>query len=111
MQSAADDELLYVSKEPDVDYLAETYRRTQSELGEWLDRRQRDYDVRNCLWAGKSDDFKKHSHLSQTGEVFPWDSSSDQEIRMVDNQINRCVAMATNAVRSGTYRGNSCGIR
>ena len=75
MQSAADDELLYVSKEPDVDYLAETYRRTQSELGEWLDRRQRDYDVRNCLWAGKSDDFKKHSHLSQTGEVFPWDSS------------------------------------
>jgi len=100
MQSAADDELLYVSKEPDVDYLAETYRRTQSELGEWLDRRQRDYDVRNCLWAGKSDDFKKHSHLSQTGEVFPWDGASDQEIRMVDNQINKCVAMTTNAVRS-----------
>jgi hypothetical protein len=100
MQSAADDELLYVSKEPDVDYLAETYRRTQSELSEWLDRRQRDYDVRNCLWSGKSDDFKKHSHLSQTGDVFPWDSASDQEIRMVDNQINKCVAMATNAVRS-----------
>ena len=99
MQSAADPELLYVSKEPDINYLAETYRRTQADLGEWLDRRQRDYDVRNCMWSGKSDDFKKHSNLSQTGDVFPWDGASDQEIRMVDNQINKCVAMVMNAVR------------
>lgn len=99
MQSASDPELLYVSKEPDVNYLAETYRRTQADLGEWLDRRQRDYDVRNCMWSGKSDDFKKHSNLSATGEVFPWDGASDQEIRMVDNQINKCVAMVMNAVR------------
>jgi len=99
MQSAADPELLYVSKEPDVNYLADTYRRTQADLGEWLDRRQRDYDVRNCQWNGKSDDFKKHSNQSSTGEVFPWDGSSDQEIRMVDNQINKCVAMVMNAAR------------
>ena len=99
MQSAADPELLYVSKEPDINYLAETYRRTQADLGEWLDRRQRDYDVRNCMWSGKSDDFKKHSNLSSTGDVFPWDGASDQEIRMVDNQINKCVAMVMNAVR------------
>ena len=99
MQSASDPELLYVSKEPDINYLAETYRRTQADLGEWLDRRQRDYDVRNCMWSGKSDDFKKHSNLSSTGDVFPWDGASDQEIRMVDNQINKCVAMVMNAVR------------
>ena len=99
MQSAADPELLYVSKEPDINYLAETYRRTQADLGEWLDRSQRDYDVRNCMWSGKSDDFKKHSNLSSTGDVFPWDGASDQEIRMVDNQINKCVAMVMNAVR------------
>ena len=99
MQSASDPELLYVSKEPDISYLSETYRRTQADLGEWLDRRQRDYDVRNCMWSGKSDDFKKHSNLSQTGDVFPWDGASDQEIRMVDNQINKCVAMVMNAVR------------
>ena len=99
MQSAADPELLYVSKEPDINYLAETYRRTQADLGEWLDRRQRDYDVRNCMWSGESDDFKKHSNLSSTGDVFPWDGASDQEIRMVDNQINKCVAMVMNAVR------------
>ena len=99
MQSASDPELLYVSKEPDINYLAETYRRTQADLGEWLDRRQRDYDVRNCMWSGKSDDFKKHSNLSSTGEVFPWDGASDQEIRMVDNQINKCVAMVMNAAR------------
>lgn len=48
---------------------------------------------------GKSDDFKKHSKLSATGDVFPWDGASDQEIRMVDNQINKCVAMVMNAVR------------
>jgi hypothetical protein len=99
MQSASDPELLYVSKEPDINYLAETYRKTQADLGEWLDRRQQDYDVRNCMWSGKSDDFKKHSNLSSTGDVFPWDGASDQEIRMVDNQINKCVAMVMNAVR------------
>ena len=99
MQSSADPELLYVSKEPDVNYLAETYRRTQADLGEWLDRRQRDYDVRNCMWSGQSDDFKKHSNLSSTGDVFPWDGASDQMIRMCDNQINKCVAMVMNAVR------------
>ena len=99
MQSAADPELLYVSNEPDINYLAETYRRTQADLGEWLDRRQRDYDVRNCMWSGQSDDFKKHSNLSSTGDVFPWDGASDQMIRMCDNQINKCVAMVMNAVR------------
>jgi len=99
MQSAADPELLFVSKEPDIGYLQETYRRTQSELGEWIDRRQRDYDTRNCLWSGKSDDFKKHTDLSATGEVFPFDGASDQEVRLVDETINCMVSMSLNAVR------------
>ena len=99
MQSASDPELLFVSKEPDVGYLQETYRRTKSDLGEWIDRRQRDYDTRNCLWAGKSDDFKKHSTLSETGEVFPFDGASDQEVRLVDETINCMVSMSLNAVR------------
>ena len=99
MQSAADPELLFVSKEPDIGYLQETYRRTQSELGEWIDRRQRDYDTRNCLWSGKSDDFKKHTDLSATGEVFPFDGASDQEVRLVDETINCMVSMSLNAIR------------
>ena len=99
MQSASDPELLFVSKEPDVGYLQETYRRTKSDLGEWMDRRQRDYDTRNCLWSGKSDDFKKHSTLSETGEVFPFDGASDQEVRLVDETINCMVSMSLNAVR------------
>ena len=99
MHNSSDPELLFVSKEPDINYLRDTYRETQSSLGEWIDRRQRDYDVRNCLWAGKSNDFKKYSANSETGEVFPWAGASDQEIRLVDNQINKCVAMTLNAVR------------
>ena len=99
MQSAADPELLFVSKEPDIGYLQDTYRRTQSDLGEWIDRRQKDYDTRNCLWAGKSDDYKKHSHLSSTGEVFPFEGASDQEVRLVDDTINCMVAQALNALR------------
>jgi len=99
MQSASDPELLFVSKEPDIRYLQETYRRTQSDLGEWLDRRQRDYDTRNCLWPGKSDDFKKHNIDHATGEVFPFDGSSDQEVRVVDENINQLVAMSLNAIR------------
>ena len=99
MHNSSDPELLFVSKEPDINYLRDTYRETQSSLGEWIDRRQRDYDVRNCIWAGKSNDFKKYSANPETGEVFPWVGASDQEIRMVDNQINKCVAMSLNAVR------------
>jgi hypothetical protein len=99
MLSASDPELLYVSKEPDIAYLAEAYKRTQSDLGEWLDRRQRDYDTRHCLWAGKSDDFKKHASINQTGEVFPWEGASDQEVRLVDDAISCRVAMSMNAIR------------
>ena len=99
MLSAADPELLYVSKKPDIAYLAQTYKETQSDLGEWLDRKQRDYDVRNCQWPGKSDDFKKHASLSSTGDVFPWNLASDQEVRMVEETIGCRVAMSMNAVR------------
>ena len=99
MLSAADPELLFVSKEPDIAYLSQTYKQTQSDLGEWLDRRQRDYDVRNCQWSGKSDDFKKHSSLSSTGEIFPWDGASDQEVRLADELIGCRVAMVMNAIR------------
>ena len=96
---ASDPELLYASKEPDVDYLIQAYKTTQSDLGEWLDRRQRDWDVRNCQWAGKSSDFKKHSSLTSTGEVFPWDKASDQEVRLADELIGFRVAMCMNAIR------------
>jgi hypothetical protein len=99
MLSAADPELLYASKEPDIAYLSQTFKQTQSDLGEWLDRRQRDYDVRNCQWAGKSDDFKKHSSQSSTGEVFPWNGASDQEVRLADELIGCRVSMVMNAVR------------
>jgi len=101
MLSASDPELLYVSKEPDIAYLSEAFKRTQSDLGEWLDRRQRDYDVRNCLWAGKSDDFKKYANQHSTGEVFPWVGASDQEVRMCDELITCRVAMSMNAIRRG----------
>ena len=99
MLSAADPELLYASKEPDIGFLSQAFKETQSELGEWLDRRQRDYDVRNCQWPGKSDDFKKHASLSSTGDVFPWNLASDQEVRMVEETIGCRVAMSMNAVR------------
>ena len=96
---ASDPELLYASKEPDVDYLIQAYKTTQSDLGEWLDRRQRDWDVRNCQWAGKSSDFKKHTSLTSTGEVFPWNGASDQEVRLADELIGCRVAMCMNAIR------------
>ena len=96
---ASDPELLYASKEPDVDYLIQAYKTTQSDLGEWLDRRQRDWDVRNCQWAGKSNDFKKHSSLLSTGEVFPWNGDSDLEVRLADELIGCRVAMCMNAIR------------
>ena len=42
---SSDPELLYASKEPDIDYLQGAFSQTQDDLGEWLDRRQRDWVV------------------------------------------------------------------
>ena len=99
MVDIADEQMLYASKEPDVEYLLGAYRQTQTDLGEWLDRRQRDWEVRNCQWSGKSNDFKKHTALNSTGDVFPWNGAADQEVRLVDELIGCRVATCMNAVR------------
>lgn len=99
MVDIADEQMLFASKEPDVEYLLGAYRQTQTDLGEWLDRRQRDWEVRNCQWSGKSNDFKKHTALKSTGEVFPWDGAADMEVRLADELIGCRVATCMNAVR------------
>jgi hypothetical protein len=96
---SSDPELLYASKKPDIDYLQGAFSQTQDDLGEWLDRRQRDWEVRNCQWPGKSSDFKKHVPLKSTGTVFPWDGASDQDVRLADELIGCRVAQCMSAVR------------
>ena len=96
---SSDPELLYASKEPDVEYLQQAFSETQDDLDEWLDRRQRDWEVRNCQWSGKSSDFKKHVPLKSTGTVFPWNGASDQEVRLADELISCRIAQCMSAIR------------
>jgi hypothetical protein len=94
MEQLSDEELIYTpTGEPNVSYLQQLYRTTQSDLAEWLDRRQWDYDTRNCIWNGKSDDFRKHNRDSETGQVFPWEGASDQEVPEADEAIEARVDM------------------
>ena len=42
---------------------------------EWVEQARRDWQTRNCLWAGKSEDFRKHAKALGR-EVFPWEGAS-----------------------------------
>jgi hypothetical protein len=54
------------------------------------------YEVRNCIWAGQSDDGRKHA--SALGEeAFPWENASDTRIRLADEIINDHVIIKVNA--------------
>ena len=99
MVDISDPEMLEATSTPDVDYLQQAFNDTQNDLSEWLDRRQRDWNVRNCHWSNKSSDFRKHVPNGTTGQVFPWDGSSDQEVRLADELIGCRVATCMNAVR------------
>ena len=99
MVDISDPEMLEATSTPDVDYLQQAFNDTQNDLSEWLDRRQRDWNVRNCEWSNKSSDFRKHVPNGTTGQVFPWEGSSDQEVRLADELIGCRVATCMNAVR------------
>lgn len=99
MNSLNDEQLLEATGKPDVGYLQNVYQETQSDLSEWLEQRQDDYETRRCIWEGKSNDFRKHSKDSETGGVFPFDGASDHEIYEVDDLVNSHKSMCMNAIR------------
>lgn len=59
-----------------------------------------DFETRNCLWAGQSDDGRKHAaDIGNEKDVFPWEGASDVRIRLADEIINDNVRLHLGAIK------------
>ena len=83
---------------PDIDALSHAYQETRGDLGEFLDRRQEDFDQRFQIWPGKSRDNRKHAR-GGGGEPFPWEGASDLSCNMIDDVIRSHVGMLMSVMK------------
>lgn len=92
---------------PDVSALTHAYRDTRTELEEYKSQCDENFNTRMCIWAGKSDDNRKHAR--QGVEPFPWDGASDQDVPLVDELIKCHTAMVMNGVRKANVVASPVG--
>ncbi len=109
MDEDRNDELLYADEEPNISVLQQTYETTVNDLDEWLQQRQLDYNARRNLWAGKSNDFRKHAVNSETGSVFPFENAADHEVYDIDDHIRSNKVMIMNALRRASINATPVG--
>ena len=83
---------------PDIDALSQAYQETRGDLGEFLDRRQEDFDQRFQIWPGKSRDNRKHAR-GGGGEPFPWEGASDLSCNLIDDVIRSHVGMLMSVMK------------
>jgi hypothetical protein len=62
----------------------------------YLHRKLKNFNVRYCIWAGQSDDGRKHQAFYGK-KVFPWENSSDVSVRMAESIIRERVISLTSA--------------
>jgi hypothetical protein len=67
---------------PDVEYLAQAWKKTLDDLAEFVDQCNDNYKVRYAVWAGQHDSGKKMS-----ADAFPWKGASDLRVYEVDKMI------------------------
>jgi len=67
--------------------------------GQYYERKATNYATRHCLWAGQSEDGRKHREALGR-EPFPWDGASDARVRLADAIINRNVNLLKKATLS-----------
>jgi hypothetical protein len=91
--------LTYVSKEPDVDTLRKAYASTVLELASYIDLCRTSYDDRRNYWPGKSRDLRRHG-----SDAFPWEGASDTEAHVIDERINRLVALVMSSLNRANVR-------
>ena len=59
----------------------------------YIDQCRLNYETRYAIWNGQSADGKKHSREGSKTSPTPWDGASDLRVFLVDNIINKKVAM------------------
>ncbi len=94
----SDEPEIYFSEDFDFDNFKQTYNDDVDDLRAYVDRCEKNRDVINCSWEGKSPDLKK-------GEgAFPHEGASDTEVFLVKQKIRNNDALRTNALSKSTIR-------
>jgi hypothetical protein len=95
----SDDPDTYFDEDIDYDQLKQSYNDTVNDLRDYFEHCSRSRDIRNCKWAGKSDDLKKNQE-----DAFPHEGASDTEVWLIDGKINNNKAIRLNALAKSQIR-------
>lgn len=80
--------------DPNLPQLREDFEYTLNERDSSLFTRQKlNFDTRNCVWAGQSDDGRKWSTRRGEDQIFPWPGASDARVPLTDLYIRKHVAL------------------
>lgn len=99
MENNTQESLTFVSKEPDVITLRKAYEETVTDLSSYIDLCRTSYDDRRNYWSGKSRDLRKHG-----SDAFPWEGAADTEAHVIDERINRLVALFMSSLNRANIR-------
>ena len=111
------DQLLYASKEPNIQALHAELSRSYL-FGANVTELNLNDDLRFCRWNGQTSDGKKFSkNRDEDDPALPWEGSSDVRVRLIDRVINEQVSLWMNALKNAklgvsgrtTEDGNSAG--
>jgi len=80
--------LVIATDKPDVLAIRAAFERTADDLQFYSNRCREAYDARRNIWPGKSEDLRKHGP-----NAFPWDGAADTEAHVINERINKYVAL------------------
>ena len=76
----------------------------EADASYYYGRKVENFNTRFCLWAGQSEDGRKHqSALGR--KPFPWDGAADSRIRLADTITNENVRLLKRAFFAETPGG------
>lgn len=94
------DQLLYASKEPNIQALHAELARSYL-FGANVTELNLNDDLRFCRWNGQTSDGKKFSkNRDEDDPALPWEGSSDVRVRLIDRVINEQVSLWMNALKN-----------
>lgn len=80
----------------EISSLISDLNQAEADASYYFERKTDNFNTRFCLWAGQSEDGRKHS-ASLGKKPFPWDNASDARIRLADCLINDTVRLLKRA--------------
>jgi hypothetical protein len=80
----------------EISSLISDLNQAEADASYYFGRKTDNFNTRFCLWAGQSEDGRKHA-ASLGKKPFPWDNASDARIRLADCLINDTVRLLKRA--------------